>query len=122
MLAQEFTAVFQDIRECRKPRTGYEQDLTNDSTHAMLTSYALVLLAIAGDPGIRVSDIAGTLGISQRRVYNVISELLEQSLLSVSRERHRKVYAINRDAEMSVPILGRMTLGELLNVLAPLHR
>jgi DNA-binding MarR family transcriptional regulator len=85
----------------------------------MLTSYALVLLAVARDPGIRVSDIAGMLGISQRRVYNVIGELLEQSLLSVTRERHRKVYAINRDAVLSVPILGRMTLGELLNVLAP---
>jgi predicted transcriptional regulator len=96
--------------------------LTNDSTHAMLTSYALVLLAIASDPRVRVSDIAGTLGISQRRVYNVIGELLEQSLLSVSRERHQKVYAINRDAELSVPILGRMTLGELLYVLAPPHR
>jgi hypothetical protein len=59
------------------------------------------------------------LGISQRRVYSVIAELLEQSLLSVTRERHRKVYAINRDAVLSVPILGRMTLGELLNVLAP---
>ena len=85
----------------------------------MLTSHALVLLAVARDPTVRIRDIAAMLDITERRCFRVIAELVEQSLLTVSREGRRSVYSVDRDAALSLPVLGEMTFGTLLSLLTP---
>ena len=41
----------------------------------LLTSHARVLLAIAGDPGIRLRDIAATLRITERSACAIVTDL-----------------------------------------------
>ena len=41
----------------------------------LLTNHARVLLAIAGDPGIRLRDIAATLGITERSAHAIVNDL-----------------------------------------------
>ena len=43
----------------------------------LLTNHARVLLAIAGDPEIRLRDIAATLGITERRAHGIVTDLAE---------------------------------------------
>ena len=41
-----------------------------------LTSHARVLLCLAGDPGVRLRDIAASLGITERSAYGIVGDVL----------------------------------------------
>ena len=40
-----------------------------------LTYHALVLLCIARDPGVRLRDIAASVGITERSAFGIVSDL-----------------------------------------------
>jgi IclR-like helix-turn-helix domain-containing protein len=40
-----------------------------------LTNHALVLLCIAHDPGVRLRDIAASVGITERSAYGIVTDL-----------------------------------------------
>ena len=40
-----------------------------------LTNHARVLLCIASDPGVRLRDIAASLGITERSAYGIVTDL-----------------------------------------------
>ena len=42
-----------------------------------LTSHARVLLCIAHDPGVRLRDIAASVGITERSAYGLVTDLTE---------------------------------------------
>ena len=44
-------------------------------TWGFLTNHALVLLCIARDPGVRLRDIAATVGITERSAFGIVSDL-----------------------------------------------
>ena len=47
-----------------------------------LTNHARALLCVARDPGVRLRDIAGTVGISERRAFGIVSDLVEAGYLA----------------------------------------
>jgi DNA-binding IclR family transcriptional regulator len=53
-----------------------------------------VLLAIAGDPGIRLRDIATTLGITERSACAIVTDLTEAGYAAKQREGRRNRYQI----------------------------
>jgi DNA-binding IclR family transcriptional regulator len=44
---------------------------------SFLTSHARVLLCIAHDPGVRLRDIAASVGITERSAYGIVTDLTE---------------------------------------------
>ena len=64
-----------------------------------LTNHARALLCVARDPGVRLRDIAGTVGISERRAFGIVSEIRHHLPLREAEGRER-------------------TIGELLELLA----
>ena len=44
---------------------------------SFLTSHARVLLLVAHDPGVRLRDIAASLGITERSAFSIITDLVE---------------------------------------------
>ena len=54
----------------------------------------LVLLAIAGDLGIRLRDIATTLGIIERSASAIVTDLTEAGYAAKQREGRRNRYQI----------------------------
>ena len=42
---------------------------------SFLTNHARVLLCIAHDPGVRLRDIAASLGITERSAYGIVTDL-----------------------------------------------
>jgi MarR family len=53
-----------------------------------------VLLAIAGDPGIRLRDIATTLGITEHSACAIVTDLTEAGCAAKQREGRRNRYQI----------------------------
>jgi predicted ArsR family transcriptional regulator len=57
---------------------------------ALLTDRARVLLAIAGDPGIRLRDIAATLGITERSACAIVTDLAGAGYVAKHKDGRRK--------------------------------
>ena len=83
-----------------------------------LTNHAQVLLCIAGDPGIRVRDIATAIGITERATHTIVGDLVEAGYLSRRREGRRNRYTVNPNAGLPEPVAREQRVGALLELLA----
>ena len=84
----------------------------------LLTNHGLALVCIAGDPGVRVRDIASCVGVTERAAHRIVSELCAAGYLSKSRDGRRNTYELHRDAPLRHDLLGGRALGDLLDGLA----
>jgi DNA-binding MarR family transcriptional regulator len=82
-----------------------------------LTNHAHVLLCVAHDSGIRLREIAASVGITERGAHKVLSQLVEEGY--VLRERHgrRNRYKVKSGLPLRHPLVAEREVGELLGVL-----
>ena len=82
-----------------------------------LTHHAHVLVCVAQDPGVRLRDIAASVGITERGAHKILSELVEEGY--VQRERHgrRNRYQVMPDLPLRHPLVQEQEVGQLLEVL-----
>ena len=83
-----------------------------------MTTHTLVLLCIAADPDVRLSEVAAQVGVTERRVQSIVADLEAAGYLTRTRQGRR-----NRDdIDGSLPLRHVETehrqLGELLSLLA----
>jgi predicted ArsR family transcriptional regulator len=88
--------------------------------YQFLTNHAQVLLCVAHDPGIRLRDIAETVGVTERSAHRIVSQLVEDGYVVRERVGRRNVYKVR--PELPLPhSLSRETeqrrVGDLLEVL-----
>jgi DNA-binding MarR family transcriptional regulator len=82
-----------------------------------LTNHAQVLLCIAGDPAIRLRDIAARLSITERATYGIVIDLAEAGYLVKQKNGRRNSYEIQAHLRLPEPTSRDRTVGELLAVL-----
>lgn len=101
--------VSQDVKA---PRTGNGRGQWD-----FLTNHAHVLVCVSRDPGIRLRDIAASVGITERTAHRILSELVEEGY--VERERHgrRNVYTIEAELPLRHPLVRARGVGDLLAAL-----
>jgi DNA-binding MarR family transcriptional regulator len=85
-----------------------------DSNWELLSNHGKVLVCVARDPDIRVSEIADIVGIKERAVQRILAELRDDGLLVSERFGRRNHYRINRTRR--VPWT-EAPVGKLLDVL-----
>jgi hypothetical protein len=83
----------------------------------LLTSHVRVLLAIAGDPGIRLRDIAATLGITEHSACANVTDLTGAGYAAKQREGHRSRCQIQGRLLLPGPASQKPATGELLGLL-----
>lgn len=83
-----------------------------------LTNHAHVLLVIAGDPGVRMRDVALRVGITERAVQRIVAELETAGYLERTREGRRNRYVVRRDLPLRHPIERHRSIAALLDLLA----
>jgi hypothetical protein len=84
-----------------------------------LTNHALTLLCIAGDPRIRIRDIATTVDITERAAQRIVADLIGAGYIDRAREGRRNVYTVRTDLPVVLPAKRDVDLGSLLRVLVP---
>lgn len=82
-----------------------------------LTNHMHILVVLAGEPDMRIRDLAEEVGITQRAVQRILAELTEAKILRVSKDGRRNRYTINRRTRLRHPLENRHTIGELLDLL-----
>jgi len=83
----------------------------------LLTSHAEVLLAITRDPGIRLRDIAASMGITERSACAIVTALTQAGYLAKRKDGRRNRYEIQTYLPLPGPASQHATIGELLNLL-----
>jgi len=84
-----------------------------------LTNHALVLAAIAGDPQLRVRDIAQLVGVTERAVESIVRDLTNAGYLTRMRRGRRNHYRVHLERTFQHPMVARLPLGRLVAALVP---
>jgi hypothetical protein len=87
------------------------------SEWTFLTNHARVLLCIAHDPGIRLRDLATTLGITERSAYGIVTDLATAGYVVKERDGRRNRYRVQHHLPLREPVGRERTIGELLALL-----
>jgi DNA-binding transcriptional ArsR family regulator len=69
-----------------------------------LTNHAHVLLCIARDPAVRLRDVAEQVGVTERAVQRIVTELEEGGYLRREREGRCNRYEVDLDVPLRHPI------------------
>ena len=83
-----------------------------------LTNHARVLLCIAHDPGVRLRDIAASLGITERGAYGIVTDLAEAGYIVKQKNGRRNRYQIQAHLPLPEPTSQERSVGEVLALLA----
>jgi DNA-binding MarR family transcriptional regulator len=84
---------------------------------SFLTNHGLTLLCIAGDPRVRMRDIAGSVGITERAAQRIVGDLVDAEYIERTREGRRNVYTLRDDLAAHLPAQRDADLRSLLGIL-----
>jgi DNA-binding Lrp family transcriptional regulator len=88
--------------------------------YEFLTNHAQVLLCVAHDPGIRLRDMAQTVGVTERSAHRIVTELVEDGYVVRERVGRRNVYKVESELPLHHPLTQKTEqrrIGDLLEVL-----
>ncbi|HEX6335461.1 MAG TPA: helix-turn-helix domain-containing protein [Jiangellaceae bacterium] len=83
-----------------------------------LTNHALALLCIAHDPGVRLREIATTLGITERAAFGIVTDLVNAGYVVKDKNGRRNSYDVQVDKPLPEALLRQRTVGQLVDLLA----
>lgn len=80
-----------------------------------LTNHAHVLVALDTDPALRVRDLASLVGITERAVQRILSDLEAAGAVKIEKLGRRNRYRILRGARLRHPLEHHCSVGGLLD-------
>lgn len=83
-----------------------------------LTNHGHVLVCIAIDPEVRISEIADQVGIGERATQGIVTDLVEAGYVTRTKVGRRNHYAVNPDLPLRHPLEQDHVVGELLRAVA----
>jgi hypothetical protein len=89
----------------------------DDHLWRFVTNHAHVLACIAADPTARLRDIAATVGITERAVGQIVSDLERAGYLTKTRVGRRNEYEVRGELPLRHPQHRHHTVGELIRFL-----
>lgn len=92
-------------------------DGADSGSWTFLSNHAHVLVCLARDPDVRLREVAVAVGITERAVFKIVTELEAAGVIRRSREGRRNHYDINRSAKLRHPLEAARSVGSLLDTL-----
>ena len=84
------------------------------------TNHAHVLVCLAADGEMRLRDVAMRVGITERAVQRIVSELEDGGVLVRERDGRRNHYTIEYEKPLRHPIEAHRTVGDFLHLVLSL--
>jgi DNA-binding MarR family transcriptional regulator len=88
-----------------------------DASWTFLTNHAHVLICLARDPDIILRDVALLVGITERAVQRIITELEEGGYLERFKEGRRNTYRLSLAKPLRHPLEKSRTVAELIRLI-----
>jgi len=96
------------------PKSGGSGRKSGDWT--FLSNHGHVLVALSRDPQSRLRDLAQAVGITERSVLLILSDLEKEGILERIREGRRNRYVLHLRAPLRHPLEEHRTVGELISM------
>jgi predicted ArsR family transcriptional regulator len=80
-----------------------------------------VLLCIAHDPGMRLRDLAASLGITERSAYGIVTDLTAAGYVVKQEDSRRNRDRIQAHLPLPEPVRQEPAIGEVLALLVPVR-
>ncbi len=90
---------------------------THNDHWTFLTNHAHVLLCITRDPGVRLRDVALSVGITERATQRIVADLVEGGYLTRERVGRRNQYEVHPELPFRHPVEQRSHIGALLELI-----
>jgi predicted transcriptional regulator len=87
------------------------------SKWVFLSNHGNVLLCIARDSQIRISEIADSVGIGERAAQKIVADLVADGYVVRTKEGRRNRYQVNPRAQLRHPLFADLEIGPLLDAL-----
>ena len=87
-----------------------------EGSWTFLTNYAHILICLAKQPDLTLREVAERVGITERAVQRVVSDLEKAGILVRSRDGRRNRYEIVREAQLRHPLEAHRSVGDLLDL------
>jgi len=84
------------------------------STWTFLTNHAHVLLCLARDPSLRRRDLADQVGITERAIGTILTELEAAGVITVARHGRRNAYRVHGRVRLRHPVEAHRSVGDLI--------
>jgi Winged helix DNA-binding domain len=84
---------------------------------SFLTNHARALVCIAHDPGVRLRDIASTLGVTERSAFGIVTDLTSAGYVVKGKDGRRNRYRIEAHLPLPEDIGRERTIGDVLDLL-----
>ncbi|MGP3911539.1 helix-turn-helix transcriptional regulator [Nonomuraea sp. 10N515B] len=91
-------------------------DRSSSSSWTFLTHHARVLLEIARDPEVRLRDIAASIGITERAVQGIVTDLHEAGYVARERVGRRNRYILHLDQSFRYPTEANLPVRLLIDL------
>jgi hypothetical protein len=88
-----------------------------DHSWRFLTNHAHVLECIAGEPTVRLRDIAASVGITERAAASIVNDLADAGYLTRTRIGRRNTYVVHDELPLRHPLHRHHTVRELIRFL-----
>lgn len=89
----------------------------NDSW-TFLSNHGHVLMCIAQDPQVRVRDIAERVGITERSVTGILTDLENADVIEKIKDGRRNSYRVKRRVKLRHPLEAHRTVGSLIDLVS----
>jgi len=81
---------------------------------SFLSNHGHVLVCIVRDPNVRVREIAQAVGVTERAVQRILSELEEAGVIVRTRQGRRTHYEVDERVPLRHPLEAQHSVGELV--------
>lgn len=86
----------------------------SNSDWTFLTNHSHVLFCLAKDPEIRLRDVADKVGITERAVQRIVTELEDSGYIKRQRQGRRNTYEVHKFRPLRHPIESHRQVADLL--------
>ena len=105
-----------------KSQSKAKDPVTASAPWTFLTNHAHVLLCIAKNPEVRMRDVAVDVGVTERAVQRIVTELEAAGYLRREREGRRNRYQVRTGLPLRHPIERHREVAALIALVADRHR
>ena len=81
-----------------------------------LSNHGHVLVCLADDPDMLLKDVAAHVGITERAVQQIVTDLEDAQVITRHREGRRNRYAVRREVRFRHPLESGLRVGDFLDL------